>query len=270
MQQFPHVPDRLRNSRVLPTLPNTVPVSREVFEKLHDLEAKAFNLHHDCLHPAFEQYGDIADEANTAVWLFRRLGKQAITDSIALEGAQRSLNDAAEKVHRLLVRYWFMEKLVKEWRGRPPFGKTFKGEAADQKWIHGIVSADVGDTSRVSLIDGTAAFQDIIEGGIRDFLPCTRNSVRFKKSTPNVYRDPSTQSLSALFLSHPPCYIVGWTLSIRTERPGPKTFSVICGGILENDLEINIKAPTFCRADWHCRIYSVDRVDYNFRRLTSK
>ena len=118
MQQFPHVPDRLRNSRVLPTFPNTITVSREVFEKLHDLEAKAFNLHHDSLHPAFEEYGDIADEANrpnTAVWLSRRLGKQAITDRTALEGTQRSLDDAAEKIHwhRLLVRYRFMEKLVK-------------------------------------------------------------------------------------------------------------------------------------------------------------
>ena len=115
MQQFPYVPDRLRNSRVLPTLPNTVPVSREVFEKLHHLEAKAFNLHHDCLHPAFEEYGDMADEASTAVWLFRRLGKQAITDRTALGGTQRSLDDAAEKIHwhGLLVRYRFMEKLVK-------------------------------------------------------------------------------------------------------------------------------------------------------------
>ena len=234
-----------------------------MFVKLHDLEAKAFNLHHDCLHPAFEQYGSIVDEANTAVRLFRRNRALFITDSTALVGAERSLNDAAEKVHSLLVRYGFMEKLVKEWRGRPPIGETFKGRAADQKWIYGVVSTDERDTPQVSLMDGIAAFQDKIEGRTRKVLPFTHNSVRFEKSTPNL----STQHL--LFLIRP-CYIVGWTLSVSTKQPGPRTFSVTSGGILERNLEINVNTPIFRRADWRFRIYSVDSADYNFPHLIPK
>jgi len=273
MQQFPHVPDRLRNSRVLPTLPNTVPVSREVFDKLHDLEAKASNLHYDCLHPAFKQYGNVADEANTAFRRFRECRASFIvhSDSTDLEGAERSINDAAEKVRSLLVRYRFLERLVKEWRGRPPIGKTFKGEAADQKWVHGIVPADdVGDAQEVR-IDGIVASQYKLEGAIRfgDFLSCSRGFLRFDNPT-SAATDPSHEDISTTILNLPPFYIVGWTLLIRTEQPGAKTFSVATGGILESHLEIDMKAPIFRRADWCCKIYSVNSVSYNFPYLTSK
>ena len=274
MQQFPHVPDRLRNSRIVPTLPNTVLVSREVFDKLHDLEAKASNLRYDCLHPAFRQYRNVADEANTAFRRFRENRASFIVhpDISDLDSAERSINDAAEKVDSLLVRYRFLERLVKEWRGRPPIGKTFKGEAADQKWVHGIVPTDdVGDAQEVRIDDGIVASQYKLEGTIRfgDFLSGSRGFLRFDNPT-SAATDPSHDDLLATILEQPPFYIVGWTLSIRTEQPGAKSFSVKSGGILESDLEIEMKAPIFRRADWCCRIYSVNSVSYNFPHLTSK
>jgi len=173
-----------------------------------------------------------------------------------------------------------MEKLVKEWRGRPPIGKTFKERDAGQKWVYGVVSTDAQDTPEVLLTDGTVASQDKIEGEIRD-IPFTHNPVRVEcreLQSQTWGRDPSsTQSPlapprdpSTLILSRPPCYIVGWTLSIRTERPGTRTFSVKSGGILESKLTIDIKAPAFHRAYWRCRIYLVDKADYNFPHLTSK
>jgi len=267
MQHFPHVPltGWVRNSRVrvLSTLPNTVPVSPKVFDTLHDLKAKALNLHYDCLHPAFVQYGDILDEARTAIQLFRTNRSSSITNNTALEDARRSLEDATRKVRSLLVRYQFMEKLVKERRGGPQVGENFEKEVADQKWIHGVVSADARDPpeSKVLLTDGTVASQAKMEVKTR------QSTLRFEcreLQTVSMRQDPST-----LILTRPPCYIVGWTLSCRTKRPGSKTFSVKSGGILASNLTIDIKAGLW-KADWRCRIYFVDRKDYDFPHLTSE
>ena len=231
-----------------------------MFDKLHDLEAKALNLHYDCLHPAFENYGNIVDEARSAIRLFRTKRASFIANSTALEDARRSLEDAAEKVRNLIVRYRFMEKLAKDWRGKPEIGKPSDGEAADQKWPpHGVVSADAQDTPQVSLTDGTVAFQAKIEIKTRNIRPHTLHFERRDLQSVSARRDPST-----LILSRPPCYIVGWTLSCRTERSGSKTFSVISGGILEDNLTIEVKAPIFRQAVWRCRIYFVDKKDYNF------
>jgi len=254
-------------SRVLPTVPNTVPVSREVFDTLHSLEVAAFNLPYDCLHPAFERYGNIARDTRAVVERFGTHRASFTTNSTALEDARRSLEDAAGNVRNLLVRYRFMENLVKEWGGRSQIGGKFKGGAADQKWIHGVVSTETQDTPQVSLTDGTVAFQATIEVNTRNILPHT-HLLRFEcreLQTVSTSEDPST-----LILTRPPCYIVGWTLSCRTKQPGPKIFSVISGGVLGSNLTINVKGPIFRQADWRCRIYFVDREDYNFPHLTSK
>jgi hypothetical protein len=237
---------------------------------LHNLEAMAVGLHYDCLHPAFERYGNIAREAKAVVERFRTHRASFITNRTALEDAQRSLEGTAGKVRSLLVRYRFMEELVKEWRGRPQIGEKFEEEATDQKWTHGVVSTDARDTFQVSLTDGIMAFQVKLEAKTRNIIPYTQNFLRFECrgliSLPlDQDRDPST-----LILSHPPCYIVGWTLSCRTKQPGPKAFSVISGGILGSELKINVKAPILQQADWRCRIYFVNREDYDFPHLTSK
>lgn len=269
MQQFSHLSDRLvRYSRVNPTLPNTVPVSREVFDMLHNLEAITLGLQYDCLHPAFARYEDIAGEARSVVERFgtQRASFFANTGKTNLEDARRSLEDAAERVRSVLVRYQFMEELVKKWRGKPQIDDKFE-DAADQKWTFGTVSKDAGDTSKVALTDGTMAFQVKIEVTTRKIIPKSQ-LLRFEcrdLQTVSMRRDPSH-----LILSRSPCYIVGWTLSCRTEQPGPKTFSVKRGGILESDLTIDVKAPFFRQADWRCRIYFVDREDYNFPDLTSE
>ena len=178
MQQCPHVPDRLRNSRVLPTLPDTVPVSLEMFDKLHDLEAKAFKLLCDCLHPAFEEYGKTVDDVKTAVRVFRRNRASIISDITAIKDAERSLDVAAEKVHSLLVRYQFMEKLVKEWRGSPPIGEPFKEKAKYSEWPFGEVSTDEQDTPQVLLMEGIVAFRDKSEGEIRGNLFANNDPVQ--------------------------------------------------------------------------------------------
>ena len=88
-----------------------------MFDQLHNLEAKALNLHYDCLHPAFKNYGNTVDEARSAIRLFRTKRASFIVDSSALEVARRSLEAAAEEVRNVRVRYQFMEKLVKDWQG---------------------------------------------------------------------------------------------------------------------------------------------------------
>jgi hypothetical protein len=167
-----------------------------------------------------------------------------------------------------------MEELVKEWRGRPQIGEKYEEEAADQKWSYGVVSTDtrisidMGDVNPVSLTDGTMAFQVILEDTTRNILPYSQNLLYFEcRRSVSIRRNrvPSTLILGCL-----PCYIVGWTLSCRTKQPGPKTFSVISGGILGSKLKINVKAPILQQADWRCRIYFVDREDYDFPHLTSK
>ena len=235
---------------------------------LHKLEAIALGLQYDCLHPAFARYEDIAIETRSVVERFRtqRASFIANTGNTNLEDARRSLEDAAGKVRSVLVRYQFMDELVKKWRGNPQIDEKFKEEAADQKWTHGVVSSDAGDVSQVSLTDGTMAFQDKIEVTTRNFIPKTQ-LLRFEcrdLQSVSMRRDPSH-----LILSRSPCYIVGWTLSCRTKQPGPKTFSVKRGGILESDLTIDVKAPFFRQANWRCRIYFVDREDYNFPDLIS-
>jgi hypothetical protein len=248
---------------------------------LHDMEATAIGLHYDCLHPAFKSYWYIATGTKAVVERFRTHRASFITNRTALEDARRELEDAAEKVRSLIVRYRFMEKLVKEWRGRPQIGKKFEEEAADQKWTHGIVSTDARGAFQVPLTDGTMAFQVKIEGKTRNILPCTQNLLRFEcreiNSLEADVRDrfdvdaecPSTSTFE-LILSTASCHIVGWTLSCRTKQPGPKSFSVISGGILRNELKINVKAPIFREANWRCRIYFVYSVDYDFHQLTSE
>ena len=164
-----------------------------------------------------------------------------------------------------------MEKLVKEWRGRPRIGEKFEEKVADQKWFHGVVSANARDPpeSKVLLTDGTEASQAIMEVKTR------QSTLRFEcreLQSVSMRQDPST-----LILTRPPCYIVGWTLSCRTNRPVSKTFSVKSGGILADNLTINIKASSFdvrpsrrWQAEWRCRIYFVDRKDYDFPHLTSE
>jgi hypothetical protein len=235
---------------------------------LHNMEAIAISVHYDCLHPAFERYGNIASEAKAAVEHFRSHRASFITNDIALEDARRALEEAAANVRSLLARYRFFEELVKEWRGKPPIGEKFEEDAADQKWQHGVVSTDLQDTRKVSLTDGTVAFQGRIEGEIRNILPFSHNYLRFEcreGQSVSPHQEPST-----LIVGRRPCYIVGWTLSIRTKRPGPKSFSVRTGGILESRLTVEIKAPTFHQAEWRCRIYFVNRADYNFPHLLSK
>jgi hypothetical protein len=255
-------------------LPNTVPVPRGVFHTLHDLEATAIGVYYHCFHPAFERYGNIASEARAAVKQFRTHRASFITNSGAFENSRRSLEDAAGKVRSLLVRYRFMEELVKEWRGRLQIGEKFEDDAADQKWVHGVVSADARDTPQVSLTDGTVAFQGKVEGKTRNFLPFSHNYMRFECRDSELHSLPSPQpedpSTFKLIVDRPPCYIVGWSLSSRTKRPVPKSFSVKSGGMLENRLTVEIKAPTFHQADWRCRIYFVDRADYDFPHLVSK
>ena len=245
-----------------------------MFNLLHKLEAIAISVHYDCLHPAFELYGIIASEARAAVEHFRSHRASFITDDTALEDARRSLVDAAAKVHSLLVRYRFLEELVKKWRGKPPIGEKFEEEAADQKWVYGVVSTDAGDTPQVSLTDGTLAFQGKIEGrfgALRGIVPFAHNSLRFEcRELHSLPPLPESEDPSTLIVGRRPCYIVGWTLSIRTKRPGPKSFSVRTGGILESRLTVEIKVPTIHQAEWRCRIYFVDRADYNFPRLLSK
>ena len=224
------------------------------------------------------------DEARAAIRRFRTNRALFINDSTALEGAERSLNDAAEKVRRLLARYRFMEGLVKECRGMQPIGKTFKGGAVEQNWAHGAVLPHARDSEdEDSMTDGsqgTVVFRGKIEGQIRNTL-CRRKCVQFEcrerqperrnqdRSTDST-RGLETQDPLILIQIRPSYYIVGWTLSIRTGRQGSKSFSVKNGGILESNLMIDIKAPTCHRADWHCRIYFVNRADYNFLHLISK
>ena len=263
MQQFPHVPDRLRNSRVRTTIPDEVPVSREAFNKLHVLEAKAFNLLRDCMHPAFEMYGDIVDEAETAVQLFRTSRASFITDITALEGAERSLEHAAERVRSLLARYHFMEKVM-ECRGDPRIGKTLKEKAVDHEWPYG---EDPTDAQWI------VASQDKNEGEIRGspFAHTVRVVCRALQSdSERRGRDPPPRNPLTLILDRPQCYIVRWTLLIETKRPGRRTLTVRSGGILESNLKIDIKAPVFRRAYWRCRVYLVDRKDYNFPHLIPK
>ena len=264
MQQFPYVPLTVwvRNSLVpgLPTLPNTLPVSREVFNTLRALEATAYSLHFDSLNPAFDRYGEVTREARIAVEQFRTNRASFIANSIARENAQRDLEDAAEKIRDLYVRHRFMEELARDSRGKPEIGIPVDGEAADQKWpAYGVVSADAGGTPQVSLTDGTVAFQAKIELKTRNIRPHTLHFERRELQSVSARQDPST-----VILTGSPCYIVGWTLSCRTEQSGTKTFSVKSGGILENNLTIEVKAPIFRQAVWRCRIYFVDRKDYKF------
>ena len=235
-----------------------------MFDKLHDLEAKALNLHYDCSHPAFERYGYIVERARTAIRLFRTKRASFIANSSALEDARRELEDAAENVRDVLVRYRFMEKLVKEWRGRPRIGEKFEERVADQKWTHGVISDEALDSprSKVLLTDGTVAFHAKME------VRTGRSVLWFQCSGPRSETqepDPST-----LILSRSPCYIVGWTLLCRS-KSGSKTFCVKGGGILASHLSIDVAATTgiFRRAAvWRCRIYFVDKRDYNFPQLT--
>jgi hypothetical protein len=162
-----------------------------------------------------------------------------------------------------------MEDLVKKWRGRPQIGEQFE-EAADQKRSYDIVPTAAEDTRKVTLTDGTMAFQSKIEGSARNTLPFTHNFVRFMYREIQTEEDPDARRLSPSDLSaiHSPCCIVGWTLSIRTKRQVAMIFPVISGGILESNLTIDIKVPTFHQADWCCRIYYVNRDGYNFPDLT--
>jgi hypothetical protein len=240
---------------------------------LHNLEAMAVSLHYDCLHPAFERYGNIASETKAVVERFRTHRASFITNRTALEDTRHLLEEAAGKVRSLLVRYRFMEELVKEWRGRPQIGEKFEEKATDQKWTYGVVSTDTRhtqdeDVNQVSLTDGTMANQVILEDTTRNILPYSRNFLLFESRTAlsrSIRRTPST-----LILGRRPCYIVGWTLSCKTKQPGPKTFSVISGGILESELKIDVKAPMFRQADWRCTIYFVDNYAYDFPHLTRK
>lgn len=273
MQQL-YISLTLRNSRVFPTFPNTVPVSREVFDMLHNLEAIALGLQYDCLHPAFARYENIVSDTRTVVERFgtQRASFIANTGSTNLEDARRSLEDAAGKVRSVLVRYRFMEELAKKWRGKPQIDEKFEERAADQKWTHGVVSTDAGDTFQVPLTDGTMAFHGEIEVTTRKIIPKGQKTLRFEYRELESYRpgqghwlqssDPST-----LIHSGQPCYIVGWTLSCRTKQPGPKTFSVKRGGILESHLRIDVEGPYFRQTDWRCRIYFVESEDYNFPDL---
>ena len=238
------------------------------------MEAIAVSLQYDCLHPAFECYENIASDARFVVERFRAHRASFIINSTAREDARRLLEDVASKVRNLLVRYQFIEELAKKWQGRPQIGKIFEEEDADQKWIHGVVSTDTGDTDQVLLTDGTLAFQVKFEIKTRKILPYTRHFLQFmcralQSVTPDTEtprRDPST---STLIRSYPTsCYIVGWTLSCRTKLRGRKTFSVTSGGILENNLSIAVKGPIFRQATWRCRIYFVNRQDYEFPRLS--
>ena len=246
-----------------------------MFDKLHDLEAKALNLHYDCSHPAFvEHYEYIAHVARTAIRLFRTKRASFIANSSALEDARRELEAAAENVRDVLVRYRFMEKLVKERRGGPQIGEKFEERVADQKWTHGVISADPLETrrSKVLLTDGTLASHAKIEVTTR------RSVLRFECRGPlsEGVGENLDENQSTLILSHPPCYIVGWTLSCRSgSKSGSKTFCVESGGILASHLSIDIAATTsiFRRASvwpplWRCRIYFVDKRDYNFPQLT--
>jgi hypothetical protein len=247
---------------------------------LHNLEATASSLQYDILHPAFKHYEDILVEARTAVNEFGTHRAKLITNSTVREDTRRSLEDAAGKVRSLLVRYRFMEKLVKEWRGRPQIGEKIEAKYADQKWIYGVVSADTGDNPQVLLTDGTVAFQGKIEGNIErsyrfkiqtlSSLRSTRKALEVQVAHRDLQSDSRRQDPLTLALNRPPFYIVGWTLSIRTDRPGSKSFSVKSGGILESNLNIDLKAPAFDDAEWRCRIYVVDKADYNFPHLTSK
>ena len=207
------------------------------------------------------------DEARSAIRLFRTKRASFIVDSSALEVARRSLEAAAEEVRNVRVRYQFMEKLVKEWQGKPQIGEKFEGSVADQKWTHGVISADALDLplSSVLLTDGTVADQVKIEVTTR------RGVLRFEcrelhSVDVNEHENPST-----LIVSRPPCYIVGWTLSCRS-TPGSKKFCVTSGGILESHLSIDVEVPGIFRqaADWRCRIYFVDKIWYNFPQLMKR
>lgn len=185
-----------------------------MFDALHDLEVKALSLQYDCLHPAFEQYGDIANEATAAALQFSTKRASFITDHTALEVAKRSLEDADEKVQIVRKRYLLMEKLVNECLGTP---RRSNGVLADQKWGCGRVSSDPSNHPEVLLTDGIKAVQSVIEYGNNN-----RGTLRFEcrvlQSPPPSPRpeapdpDPST----TLILARDPSYIVGWTLSCRT------------------------------------------------------
>ena len=113
-----------------------------------------------------------------------------------------------------------------------------------------------------------------MEGKIRNILPFTHNTLQFECRETISSRvhasDPTDPDPSNFVVEGMSGFIVGWTLSIRTNRPGPKSFSVKCGGILKNNLKIDIMVPTSQQADWRCRVYYVDRVHYNFPRLLLK
>ena len=239
---------------------------------LHNLEAIAISVHYDCLHPAFKPYySHISNNARAAVEHFRSHRASFITNDIALEDARRSLEDAAKKVRSLLARYRFLEELVKEWRGKPPIGEKFEKEPANTKWVYGVVPTDAGDSYKVSLTDGTSAFQGKMESKIRNIVPFTHNSLQFEcRETLASEMDPTKPDPSICIVEGISGFIVGWTLSIRTNRPGPKSFSVKSGGILEDNLEIDITVPTFQQADCRCRVYYVDNDDYDFPHLTSR
>lgn len=247
-----------------------------MFDTLHELEAMAVQLDHDCLHPAFGRYRDKAKGARAAVEQFRTNRASFITNNTALglEDARRLLENAEGEVRSLIRRYDFMEKLVKEWRGRPQIGQKFEVQDAYQKWIHGVVSTDERITPKVTLTDGTVAFQSKFEGKIRNILPFTHNFLRVEcreRHSFGVLSDSGSHDPSTLILSHPSGYIiVGWSLSIKTKRRGPKSFSVRGGGILGSNLKIDVKAPIFRQATWRCRIYYIDKGDYDFPHLTSK
>ena len=199
-----------------------------MFDILHNLEAIAISVHYDCLHPAFKRYyRSISDNARAVVEHFRSHRASFITNDTALEDVRRSLEDAAEKVRSLLARYRFLEELVKEWRGKPPIGEKFEKEPANAKWVYGVVPTDAGDSDEVSLTDGTSALQGKMEGKIRNILPFTHNTLQFECRETISSRvhasDPTDPDPSNFVVEGMSGFIVGWTLSIRTNRPGPKS-----------------------------------------------
>jgi hypothetical protein len=194
-----------------------------------------------------------------------------IADSTALADAQSSLEVAKGKVDALLVRYQFMEKLVKEWRGRPKILKTFKEKAVDKKWVYGKVSSDarVPPEYRVSLTDGTKAYQVVLE--CKNRPRATLHFRRMRVEISGEAEGPEDQDPLTVMMFRPSFYIVGWTLSCRTKKPRERTFVVKRGGILEDELMIDVKAVIGMFAsdvvDWRCRIFFVDSADYEFPRL---
>jgi hypothetical protein len=187
-----------------------------------------------------------------------------ITNSDALKDTERSLKDAADRVHSLLVRYEFIKKLAKVHRGKPKINDKFKGDLADQRWRFGELSTNK-DEGPVLLEDGTKAKQVIMVFKTKGIRPTHNMRFECREMVSIVVGNRSHRILD----DPPSCCIVGWTLTCRTAQPGQKSVTVKSGGVLRNELEIDVKG-TLREAEWRCRIFFVDKREYNFPRLYRK